>query len=164
MVFLSSVVLAALVGTASANCALGTSLFPRLANVTVLGFGYDELMGPLNWFGLNETANSMCAHGQQQSPIVLNSSIPTISGSAVSWTVPDYPNGAVFENPGTNVLVMVNGSLVLNGTTFSLAQFHFHTPSEHRIDGEFYPMEMHWVFESEGLSYLACRHQFIPYQ
>ena len=30
-------------------------------------------------------------------------------------------------------------------STYNLAQFHFHSPSEHRIDGEDYPMELHLV-------------------
>ena len=28
---------------------------------------------------------------------------------------------------------------------FNMAQFHLHTPSEHRIDGRDYPMEIHFV-------------------
>jgi carbonic anhydrase len=66
--------------------------------------------------------------------------------------VPDYPSRAEFENLGTNFEVVVNGTLVdgKSNTTLNLAQFHFHTPSEHQIDDEFYPMEMHWVFESDG--------------
>jgi carbonic anhydrase len=38
--------------------------------------------------------------------------------------------------------------------SYSVAQFHFHTPAEHRVNDDFYPMEMHWVFESEGISML----------
>jgi len=69
-----------------------------------------------------------------------------------SFPVVDYPCGAEFENLGTNVEVVVNGTLVdgNSNTTFKLAQFHFHTPAEHRVNSEFYPMEMHWVFESDG--------------
>jgi carbonic anhydrase len=29
--------------------------------------------------------------------------------------------------------------------TLSCAQFHFHTPSEHAIDGQYFPLEMHMV-------------------
>ncbi len=38
---------AAIAGTVVANCAHGTSAFPRLPNVTVSTFGYDALKGPL---------------------------------------------------------------------------------------------------------------------
>jgi carbonic anhydrase len=144
---------AALLGEVAANCAYGTSAFPRLPNVTVSTFGYDALKGPLNWFGLNTTANIACEKGTNQSPIVINSTISTVNGSTLNWMVQDYPTGAKLENLGTNVEVVVNGSLVdLNsGTSYTLAQFHFHTPAEHRVNDEFFPMEMHWVFESDGI-------------
>ncbi|KAJ9610026.1 hypothetical protein H2200_006356 [Cladophialophora chaetospira] len=146
--------LAALASSVAANCAYGTSAFPRLPNVTVSTFGYDALKGPLNWFGLNKTANFACEEGSHQSPIVINSTIATVDGSTLTWTVQDYPDGAEFENLGTNVEVIVNGSLVdsNSGVEYSLAQFHFHTPAEHRVNDEFFPMEMHWVFESTGIS------------
>ena len=38
------------------------------------------------------------------------------------------------------------GSLMLSGHEWNLAQFHFHTPSEHLLKGEATPMEMHLVF------------------
>lgn len=144
--------LVALANSVAANCAYGTSAFPRLPDVPVSTFGYDSLSGPLNWYGLNESANELCDIGTTQSPIVINSAIQQVSASTLEWTVPAYPYGAEFENLGTNVEVVVNGSLrdMNSGKEFKLAQFHFHTPAEHRIDDEFYPMEMHWVFESAG--------------
>ena len=143
----------ALLDTVSANCAYGTSAFPRLPNVEVSTFGYDGLHGPLNWYGLNKSANVLCDSGSTQSPIVIGSTVQQVSGASVEWKVPDYPHGAEFENLGTNVEVVVNGSLTdrNSGEAFKLAQFHFHTPAEHRVHDEFYPMEMHWVFESEGV-------------
>lgn len=140
-------------GHALCNCAYGTSMFPRLPDVPVMKFGYDGLKGPLNWFGLNETANGMCDKGSNQSPIVINSNITMDEGSKSQWSVPDYPQGTKFENLGTNVQVVVNGSLVDTEaeTSYKLAQFHFHIPSEHRIDDEIFASEMHWVFESEGI-------------
>lgn len=129
------------------------SAFPRKVEVKVSTWGYDGLNGPLNWYGLNETANYACDKGSHQSPIVIDSTVSVVHGSTVTtFSVPDYPCGAEFENLGTNVEVVVNGTLVdaTSDTSFELAQFHFHTPSEHRIGDEFYPMEMHWVFESAG--------------
>jgi carbonic anhydrase len=155
--------LSAIVGTASANCAYGTSSFPREAQVPVSKFSYDALGGPLNWYGLNETANYACDNGTHQSPIVIDGSISVVPGSSItSFAAANYPEGAEFENLGTNVEVVVNGTLVdgNSGTNYSLAQFHFHTPAEHRINDEFYPMEMHWVFESAGMSRLRSMYSF----
>ena len=144
---------ASLIATVSANCAYGTSLFPRREQVTVSTWGYDALKGPLNWYGLNKTANYACDKGSYQSPIVIDSTVSVLSASTITnFSVPTYPCGAEFENLGTNVEVVVNGTLVdgNSNTTFKLAQFHFHTPAEHRINRELYPMEMHWVFQSDG--------------
>jgi len=39
---------------------------------------------------------------------------------------------------------------VLNGgEEFELLQYHFHSPSEHHIDGLYFPMELHMVFKSQ---------------
>lgn len=144
---------ASLIATVSANCVYGTSAFPRREQVTVSTWGYDGLKGPLNWYGLNETANYACDKGSNQSPIVIDSTVSVLSASTITnFSVVDYPWGAEFENLGTNVEVVVNGTLVdsNSNTAFKLAQFHFHTPAEHRVNSEFYPMGMHWVFESDG--------------
>lgn len=136
---------------ASAACNHGTSAFPRLPQVAVSKFTYTGLTGPLNWYGLNKTANGMCAKGMNQSPININTSKIIIEkGSVLSLSIPAYPEGAEFENLGTNVEVVVNGTLVDGGKAYSLAQFHFHTTSEHRVDDEYSPMEVHFVFEAAG--------------
>ena len=62
----------------------------------------------------------------------------------------------VFNNgsPGEFSTVRANvpdgaGSLVIGDTTYNLLQFHFHTPSEHLIDGARFPMEMHLVHRAD---------------
>ncbi len=35
--------------------------------------------------------------------------------------------------------------IVFDGDQFDFLQFHFHTPSEHHMDGDEYPLEMHMV-------------------
>jgi carbonic anhydrase len=44
------------------------------------------------------------------------------------------------------------GGLVYDKVTWTLKQFHFHTPSEHRINGEHFPMEMHLVHQGPGIT------------
>ncbi|KAK1238093.1 hypothetical protein MKX08_002672 [Trichoderma sp. CBMAI-0020] len=142
----------ALVAPAFASCDYGTHLYPREHTVPVSTFGYNDLIGPLNWYSLNKTANELCATGQHQSPVVLDSSIATAHGDSISFTVDSYPFGAEFENLGSTVEVPVNGTLKAGGKDYKLAQFHFHTPSEHRIDSEYHPMEIHFVFSTPDKS------------
>lgn len=147
---LTAVFLLSLTSLALATCNYGTSQFPREHNVPVGTFGYNGLDGPLNWFGLNESANSLCATGRRQSPIDLDTTIMKEPGSMFPFKVQDYPQGSTFENLGTTVEVPANGTLHIKDKVYKLAQFHYHTPSEHRIELEYFPMEMHMVFEATG--------------
>lgn len=134
----------------SANCMYGTSLFPRAAGaatVEVSKFGYTGLQGPLNWAGLS-AENSACATSKVQSPINIDSTVQ-LAAEAPKVVIPDV-EAAEFENLGTTVEVIVNGTTTLGGTKFSLKQFHFHTPSEHRVAEEYFPLEIHMVHEAAG--------------
>lgn len=39
-----------------------------------------------------------------------------------------------------------------NGSIYTLAEFHFHSPAEHVVNGRFAEMEIHFVFAREGAS------------
>ncbi|KAJ5263399.1 hypothetical protein N7478_011004 [Penicillium angulare] len=138
------------IAAASASCLRGTSLMPRAADGTVEAnsFNYTNLGGPLNWYGL-DSANSACSTGKFQSPINIETDeISYAAANSVHFHVPKADN-AKFENLGSGLeVVLTNGTLSANGTSYKLAQFHFHTPSEHRINNEYYPMEVHFVFEN----------------
>lgn len=136
---------------ASANCIHGTSLHRREelpgGKVKVSNFGYTGLIGPLNWAGIT-AENSACATSSVQSPINIDDTISL----ATEAPVIDIPSveAAEFENLGTTVEVIVNGTTKFAGKEFTLKQFHFHTPSEHRIAEEYFPLEVHMVHEAAG--------------
>jgi carbonic anhydrase len=44
------------------------------------------------------------------------------------------------------------GNLTFGEEVFDLLQFHFHTPSEHRIQSEYSPVEVDFVHESRAQS------------
>lgn len=46
----------------------------------------------------------------------------------------------------------MNGTTTFGGNQFELAQFHIHTPSEHRINREYFPLEVHMVHKGIGKS------------
>lgn len=112
------------------------------------------VQGPANWFSLNATTNGACAQGTHQSPIdIVPDSLAQVSGVELSIDLPDFPQGATFENLGSTIEVVgQNGSLILpNGTdkVFNFKQFHFHTPSEHLENGTSVAMEVHFVFQAD---------------
>ena len=69
------------------------------------------------------------------------SSEPTLKISYVPAPDPEV------ENNGHSVEVTYpkGSTITLDGTEYSLVQFHFHAPSEHEIDGTSYPLEFHFV-------------------
>jgi carbonic anhydrase len=141
-----------LIASATASCLHGTSLLPRSADgtVDVNSFNYTNTGGPLTWYGLSK-ANSACSEGKHQSPIdIVTEDIDYAAASSIRFNVPSTDN-AKFENLGSGLeVVLTNGTLVAGNSSYKLAQFHFHTPSEHRINEEYYPMEVHFVFENSS--------------
>lgn len=77
---------------------------------------------------------------QQLSPLQFNLSSDTTL-SVINNGSPDETKTAARANvlPGA-------GSLTVDGDTYQLAQFHFHTPAENLENGHKFPMEMHLVF------------------
>ncbi|KAI9150676.1 Alpha carbonic anhydrase 1, chloroplastic [Paramyrothecium foliicola] len=146
---MKSVLIASFVSMASAMCHYGTTLAPR-GNLYARAdgvTGYHELDGALNWHGLSPN-NSLCAVGKNQSPINLDSKISTVAGSTFNFKVDSYPRGAELQNLGSTVQVHLNGSVIVKNKSYSLVQFHYHTPSEHHLLKEHYPLEVHFVFQA----------------
>jgi carbonic anhydrase len=164
--------------TASATCLHGLSMFKRSTlgprDVEVNTFGYGPTNGPFAWHTL-APENEACNAGLNQSPINIgteplnnlttrnviihkracvnettsdNSISPTSSRPVVK--IPEQ--SVVFENLGTTIEVVVNGTTSFNGKDFQLVQFHMHTPSEHHINDEYYPLEVHMVHQGVGKS------------
>lgn len=84
-------------------------------------------------------------HGFEQSPINIVSTANTEGKHAITLYFKDEVNKV--ENLGHTVqLDFQEGSVIVqDDTTFAFKQCHFHTPSEHLIDGMTFPMEMHVV-------------------
>ncbi|KAJ7065588.1 alpha carbonic anhydrase [Mycena amicta] len=149
----------ALASSATANCLHGTTFSPREeGTVAISKFGYTGLQGPLNWAGL-DTANSACRTGRTQSPISIDDSIPKAK-SAPKVEIASVEE-AEFENLGTTLEVVIEGKTTFEGKEFTLKQFHLHTPSEHRIRDEYFPLEMHMVHQAEDESIAVIA---VPFQ
>ncbi|MDH5545089.1 MAG: carbonic anhydrase family protein [Gammaproteobacteria bacterium] len=108
-------------------------------------WNYDEadlVHGPSAWGDL-EGAEA-CGNGLAQSPIDLGAHSrgenPRLN---INYK---YTSLNVVNNGHTIQVNVANGStLTINGKTFELLQFHFHSPSEHVVSGHEYPMEVHFV-------------------
>lgn len=100
------------------------------------------------WSGLAVT----CSAGHEQSPINLSSAAPQ---SDLADLAPHYTatGGRLVNNGHTLQFTPAQNSstLLIGNRAFGFAQFHFHAPAEHTIDGRAYPAELHFVHRnSEG--------------
>lgn len=89
-----------------------------------------------------------CATGEEQSPVDLARSTPKDVGDLeIAYTASE----ATVVDTGHSVQTTLEdgGTLTLDGEPYTLRQFHFHTPSEHHLDGVPYAAEVHLVHESE---------------
>ncbi|ELV8626783.1 carbonic anhydrase [Vibrio cidicii] len=118
-----------------------------LSNTTLASeWGYEGHHGPEHWGNVAKE----CAIGKNQSPIDIAQPVEAemkalelnYTGQVVSLT-----------NNGHTLQAGVSGENVfhVDGKSFELKQFHFHTPSENAIRGKQYPLEAHFVHaDSEG--------------
>ena len=119
---------------------------PLAVRAPVSTFGYGPTDGPLTWFRL--PGSQLCSKGRHQSPILLGSSISQTTRGSLSIDIQSPPKSLKLENIGTGVEVReLNGTLSALGRSWALQNYHFHTPSEHRVDLEYSPIEMHLVFQ-----------------
>lgn len=112
-------------------------------------WGYDGEIAAVHWGDLNE-AWATCETGSEQSPI----DFAEMSGGeavtpVLNWTPAEAAD--IVDNGHTIQANLTNaGSLTLDGTEYALVQFHFHAGSEHTVNGEQYPLEVHFVHASEA--------------
>ena len=126
------------------NCCKSTKKVPRHTETT--SWGYEKENGPDVWAGLSPEYG-LCGAGKHQSPIDIVNPTPT-KLPAITF---NYQSASLnIHNTGNTVEVAYpEGSWIeVDGTKFSLLQFHFHAPSEHMVSGNPYDMEMHLVHES----------------
>lgn len=106
-------------------------------------WSYEGESGPAYWGSMNP-AWSACGNGKRQSPIDIRDGF-RVNLEPVQF---DYQptRFSVLDNGQT---VMVNLSLgnaiTVTGRSYELTQFHFHLPSEERVNGQSYPMVLHLV-------------------
>jgi carbonic anhydrase len=120
-------------------------------------WGYAEDNGPARWGEMNE-AWSACATGQHQSPIDLGEAKPgdiadaNTSFPPVALQIVHQEHVLEALNNGHTIQVNYDGgeTLSIGDEAFRLLQYHFHSPSEHTVQGEHYVMEMHLVHKSDS--------------
>jgi len=106
-------------------------------------WSYEGADGPAKWGDL-DAASRACSAGVQQSPIDIRDPIRAqLSPLKIIWD----KRADTIVNTGHTIQLNMGDSSVLEygNSRYRLVQFHFHYPSEHRIDGNQFAMEVHFV-------------------
>ncbi len=114
-------------------------------------WGYVGEHGPAHWGEMSKKFKA-CGEGKMQSPI----DIKGAHGTSRNKLEMHYGDTKInIENNGHSIEVVYDkGSYIkVNGKRYDLAQFHFHGPSEHTVNGKHSAMEMHLVHKSKDGGY-----------
>lgn len=137
---LSAVLLAV---SASANAEETHADEHKMKKHAAAHWGYEGESSPEHWAKLSEKFK-LCGSGANQSPINIKSNfdveLPAIKFNYAGKVTKVVNNGHTIQ-----VDIAKGSSIDIEGQTYDLKQFHFHTPSENTIDGKSFPLEAHFV-------------------
>ena len=115
----------------------------KQTTVNAAEWGYDGPGAPENWASLSQEY-ATCTDGEQQSPVDITGYEKGDAGPISFSYVSDM---AAVRNDGKSVHIDYGpgNTMTVGQQAFELKSAHFHSPSEHRIDGASFAAELHLV-------------------
>lgn len=112
-------------------------------------FEYAGERGPSYWGELAPEWQTCSGAGGRQTPVdlVSRTSVPLPPLARLQLNLRSTPISLINNGHTIEQEYEPGSTLTLNGITFELKQFHYHTLSEHTVDGVRHPMEQHAVFK-----------------
>lgn len=109
-------------------------------------WSYTSGITPPKWGEVAPT----CATGTHQSPIALSTKQAKAQSPAQPLVFAWSKSTGELVDTGHSYQVNLppGNAITYGGTRYELLQFHFHTPSEHTLNGKPAPMEAHFVHKS----------------
>lgn len=155
-VYLSIVVILCVVGYLTVNT---TELAPvedtKQLTAKDVYWSYAGDTGPEQWKNVNASYEA-CGKGELQSPINIEVSETVDQQEAMKLAEQISLNydQAIFtvENNGHTIeanSTTLENSLLINKKEYNLKGIHFHSPSEHQLNGQYFDMEAHLYHKSE---------------
>ncbi len=127
-------------------CAPKSTSTPTAESHTLPHWTYEGEEGPSNW-GKLDPAYETCTTGKSQSPIDISKAIEQDLSNITFHYQPSKVN--ILNNGHTVQVNYDAGSYIeLDGARYDVAQFHYHAPGEHEIDGKSFAAELHIVHKS----------------
>ncbi|MDR0721866.1 MAG: carbonic anhydrase family protein [Treponema sp.] len=144
-----TVVLAVFLCTCTAGPAR-TSTAVETESHEVLHWSYEGDTGPEHWYAL-DPAYALARDGKAQSPIAIDSGDVSLNPDLAKPVISYRKTRFEIENNGHTIEALPAGdnAITLDGESYALQQFHFHSPSEHTIDGVSFAMELHLVHKND---------------
>lgn len=106
-------------------------------------WGYAGLGAPENWSKI-KPGYSLCGSGKRQSPIDIRGGIK-VDLEPIKFNYKPTEFRIIDNGHTVQVEVGEGSSITVMGREYPLVQFHFHRPSEERINGKTYDMVAHLV-------------------
>jgi carbonic anhydrase len=110
---------------------------------TDVKWNYQGKNNPQNWGQFSST----CAIGKKQSPIDVN-----LTNKQLTKVYFNYQLSSMhILNNGRTVMVKCDRAsyIMLDNKRYEIQQFHYHSPSEHSLNGQFFPAELHLVHQQK---------------
>jgi carbonic anhydrase len=112
-------------------------------------WSYSGEDGPEHWGDLDPSYEP-CKSGTAQSPVDLPAASVHHGPGPLAPRWEPIPLRLTNNGHAIQIDVKSASSFTVEGTTYRLVQFHFHSPSEHTVGGRSYGAEMHLVHKSDG--------------
>ncbi|XP_050215458.1 alpha carbonic anhydrase 7-like [Mercurialis annua] len=106
--------------------------------------------GPAQW-GKMHKEWSVCSNGTMQSPVDLVDQRVEVVSHLGRLNRRYKPSNATLKNRGHDIMLEWEsgaGTIEIDGTEYILKQCHWHSLSEHTIDGRRFALELHMVHQS----------------
>jgi carbonic anhydrase len=127
-------------------CAATALCCASLARAEGGHWAYGGHGGPANWAELDQ-AFATCKLGQLQSPIDIRGAKPAAL-PAIRFDYKPVPLKIIDNGHTIQVNYAPGSSIDVDGARYELVQFHFHKPSEEKIDGKAHAMVAHLVHKN----------------
>lgn len=112
----------------------------------LIHWDYEGAGGPENWSKL-DPKNRLCGMGERQSPIDIKDGIKVdLEPIKFNYQPSTF---RIIDNGNTVKVEIGESSISLTGKTYELVQFHFHRPSEEKVNGQRFDMVAHLVHKAD---------------
>lgn len=121
-----------------------------LRTLLVLSLSAPSQADVFNYYNNGVDWTDSCNSGARQSPIDIETGSVIKASDAIMAEITYQPMEVEAEHlPYTYEIMESFGGLMLQNRNYTMLQFHFHSPSEHTINGVHYDLEMHIVHKAD---------------